>query len=137
MKAQENQWKATMMANTKNLAVWTGAWLVTMAVATFGPKLIWDFDTTFSVLSILLNVVMGVMMILANIRYIDGLDEMQRKVNNNALALALGVAVVGGLAYSMLDIANVIPFDAEISHVMFLVGITYSISIAVGTLKYK
>jgi hypothetical protein len=62
---------------------------------------------------------------------------MQRKVNNNALALALGVAVVGGLAYSMLDIANVIPFDAEISHVMFLVGITYSISIAVGTLKYK
>lgn len=76
-------------------------------------------------------------MILMNRKYINGLDEMHRKVNMDAMAIALGVAVVGGLSYSMLDIANIISFDAEIGFLVILVSIAYIIAIAVGYKRYK
>ena len=76
-------------------------------------------------------------MILMNRKYINGLDEMQRKVNVDAMAIALGVGVVGGLSYSMLDIADVIPFDAEIGFLVILVSVTYIIAIVVGQIRYK
>ena len=76
-------------------------------------------------------------MILMNRKYINDLDEMQRKVSLDAMAIALGVGVVGGLSYSMLDQANVIAFDAEIAHLVMLIGITYMIAIFIGNNRYK
>ena len=76
-------------------------------------------------------------MILMNRKYTNGLDELHRKVNMEAMAIALGVGVVGGLSYSMLDIANVIPFDAEIGHLVLLIGVTYFIAFIVGSIRYK
>ena len=55
----------------------------------------------------------------------------------DAKALALGVGVVGGLSYSMLDAANVISFHAEIGHVIMLIGVTYAIAFIVGSIRYK
>lgn len=76
-------------------------------------------------------------MILANKRYLNGLDEMQRKISLEAMAIALGVGVVGGLSYSMLDTANVVSYHAEISHLVILIGISYFIGIVVGNIRYK
>jgi len=76
-------------------------------------------------------------MILMNRKYNNGLDEMQRKVTMEAMAIAMGVGVVGGTSYSMLDVANVISFDAEIGHLVGLIGITYFIAFIVGSIRYK
>lgn len=76
-------------------------------------------------------------MIIMNRKYLNGLDEMHRKINIDAMAIALGVGVVGGLSYSMLDIANVISNDAEIAFLVILICITYIIGIAVGYSRYK
>jgi hypothetical protein len=62
---------------------------------------------------------------------------MQRKVTMEAMAIAMGVGVVGGMSYSMLDVANVISFDAEIGHLVGLIGITYFIAFIVGSIRYK
>src|SRR5690606_19822664 len=101
------------LKNTKRLAFWTLAWVLTMAVAAFGPKLLWDFNTTLSIVFIVINTLIGIGMIQANRRYLNGLDEMQRKISLEAMAIALGVGVVGGLSYGMLDLANVISFHGE------------------------
>ena len=53
------------------------------------------------------------------------------------LAMALGVAVVAGMAYSNLDIANVIEQDAEISHLVLLIGFTYITTLFFGTRRYR
>ena len=55
----------------------------------------------------------------------------------DATAIALGVGVVGGMSYSMLDAANVISFHAEIGHLIGLIGITYFIAFIVGSIRYK
>lgn len=130
-------WSIKTKKNTRNLAIWTGAWLVTMAVASFGPKFIWDYNSIFSLLSIGVNILVGIGMIKANIQYLKGLDEMQQRLSLEAMGLALGVGVVGGLSYSLLDISNVISYDAEISHLVILIGLTYLVGIIVGNIRYK
>jgi hypothetical protein len=53
------------------------------------------------------------------------------------MAIALGVGLVGGISYSMLDVVNVIPFDAEIGFLIMLVTVAYIIAIVVGNKRYK
>lgn len=134
----ENQdWNTQIKKNTTNLAVWTTAWTVSMALATFGPKFIWAENISITIIGILVNAIFGVGMIIANIRHINGLDEMQRKIHMEAMGLSLGVGVVGGLSYSLLDITNVIAQDAEISYLVILIALTYLISVIVGVKRYK
>lgn len=122
--------------NTVRLAWWTLAWLVTMALAVFGPKFLWNSSLPLTVSAIALNLAAGIGMIVANIRHLKGLDELQQKIQLEAMGLALGVAVVVGLAYSSLDITNVIPFDAEISNLVILVALTYLVGVLVGHRRY-
>ena len=134
----ENQdWTTRTKKNTTNLAVWTAAWTLSMALATFGPKFIWAENLALTVIGIVINIIFGVGMILANKRYLDGLDELQRKLQLDAMALALGVGVVGGLAYSLLDTTNVIGQDAEIGFLVILISLTYLITLVIGVKRYK
>ena len=137
METKSNVWEASTRKNVRHLAYWTVGWVVTLAIATFGPIFLWDYNTSISLVVILINTIIGVGMILMNRKYIDGLDEMQRKVNMDAMAIALGVGVVGGVSYSTLDVVNVIPFDAEIGFLVMLISVTYIIAVAVGSLRYK
>jgi hypothetical protein len=137
MNAKSDKWTTTIRRNTKQLFYWTLAWVLTMAVVGFGPKLLWDFNPVISVLAIIVNTVIGIGMILANKRHLNGLDEMQRKLNLEAMAIALGVAVVGGLSYSTLDAANIISYDAEIPHLVILIGLTYIVGVLIGNIRYK
>lgn len=137
MNAKSEKWTTTIRRNTKQLFYWTLAWVLTMAVVSFGPKFLWDFNPVISVLAIIVNTVIGIGMILANKRYLNGLDEMQRKLNLEAMAIALGVAVVGGLSYSTLDAANIISYDAEIPDLVILIGLTYIVGVVIGNIRYK
>ena len=137
METKSNVWESTTKKNVRHLAYWTLGWVLTLAIATFGPIFLWDYNTSISVVVILINTIIGVGMILMNRKYIDELDEMQRKVNMDAMAIALGVGVVGGVSYSTLDVVNVIPFDAEIGFLVMLISVTYIIAVVVGSLKYK
>lgn len=123
--------------DTKNLAFWTGAWTVSMAIANFGPKFIWEEHGGLTIAAIAINALFGIGMILANIRHLKVMDEMQRKVAMDAMGITLGVAVVVGLAYSNLDVTNIISSDAEISHLVILIGLTYLASTLIGRLRYK
>ena len=137
MEAKSNDWQGTQTKNLRHLAYWTGGWGLTLALPAFGPKFLWDYNSSISILAILFNTIIGVGMILMNRKYANGLDEMHRKIFMEAKALALGVGVVGGLSYSMLDASNVISSDAEIGYLVMLMGVTYSIAFIVGSIRYK
>ena len=73
----ENQnWSARLKKNTANLALWTIAWTLSMALATFGPRFIWGEFISLTITVILINAALGVGLIIANIRHLNGLDEM-------------------------------------------------------------
>ncbi|WP_224484893.1 hypothetical protein [Robertkochia aurantiaca] len=137
MKEENKNFKAQTLRNTKNLSYWTMAWVATMAVASFGPEFIWDYDKVYSGIAIGLNIAVGIGMILANRKFLLGLDELQRKIHMDAMAIALGVAVVGGLSYSLLDVTNIISADAEISGLVILIGLTYLVSVVINSKRYS
>ena len=118
-------WRANVRMQTRKLGYWTLAWVLTMALATFGPKFLWDSNQLMTIAAIGLNLLVGIGMIVANKDHLRSLDEMQQKIHLEAMGLTLGVGLVVGLAYSSLDIANIVSFDAEISHVVILMGLTY------------
>ena len=137
IKTDANDWAANIARNTALLGYWTGAWLVTMAVANFGPEFIWQSNEWLTILAILINLGVGFGMIVANKRHLKGLDEMHQKIQLEAMALSLGVGLVVGLGYSNLDVTNIIAFDAEISHIVIVMGLTYAAGVFAGLRKYR
>ncbi|MCL6217228.1 hypothetical protein [Zunongwangia pacifica] len=76
-------------------------------------------------------------MILSNRKHLNSQDPLQRKISMDAMAITLGITLIVGISYSMLDITNLVSFDAEISHLVFVMGITYLIAMLIGNARYK
>ena len=136
MNTQMN-WQQKHKYNTANLAKWTFAWLVSLALVSFGPKFIWQETVIVSVLALLVNIAVGIGMILANKRQLLGLDEMQQKLQLNAMGITLGAVLVMGIAYETMSNSHIISFDAKISHLVIFMGLTYLISTVVLQKKYS
>ena len=137
MKNTESTRCATQKKNNLHLFYWSSAWVLSMALIAFGPKFLWDNNETLNWIGIFINFFIGIGFILANKKYLNDLDELQRKIQLEAMAVALGIAVVAGLSYSMLDVWNLISYDAEISHLVILIGLTYLTGTIIGSLRYK
>lgn len=133
----EKIWNTELKANTKNLKVWSIIWVLATAFATFGPIFIWDKNQLLTVLGVAINLGCGAGMILANRKFINSLDELQKKIQMDAMGIALGVGVVVGLGYSILDQTDVITQDAQISFLVVLISLTYMISLSIGKKRYK
>ncbi|WP_137225192.1 hypothetical protein [Shewanella sp. MEBiC00475] len=133
---RNQNWKNTNKHNTARLAKWTLAWLISMAIANFGPLFIWQQDA-LTIVAIGINFILGIGMILANRRQLLGLDELQQKIQLNAMGLSLGVGLIVGLSYSNLDTTNLITGRAEISHLVIIMGLTYLVGIILGHRKYQ
>ena len=122
--------------NLRQLAAWTWSWVATMAIATFGPEYIWDDHTVLTVFAVAVNFANGILMIIANRNLFNDFDELERKIHLESMALTLGLAVVVGLSYSLLDNTNLINHDAEIGNLVLFIGVMYSICITVNTRRY-
>ena len=118
------------------LATWTGLWVISQAVAAFGPLFLWDEQSIFTVIAIIATLLFGLGMIRANIKHLRSLDELQQKIHLEAMGLTLGLVLVFGLSYSLLDTTNLIPFDAEISVVVIFMGLTYLAAVMVNNWRY-
>ena len=125
------------MKNSKELKIWTLAWTLSMAIATFGPQFLWNEESIGTLLAIVVNLILGVRMILANRKFINSGDELQKKIQLESLGLTLGLAVIVGLSYSLLDQMNLISGNAEISVLVLFIGITYLVTMTVNNRKYK
>lgn len=121
----------------RSLAIWTATWLASTAVAVFGPILFWESNTLLSSFFILINLLVGAGMVMANIRHILSLDEMLQKIQLQAMGITLGITLIAGITYSIADTTNVIAQDAEISFLVILMGITYIISSIMFHRKYR
>lgn len=119
------------------LAIWTGIWLLSILIATYGPLLLWDATFILTPISIGLTLATGLMMILVNKNLFDTMDELQKKMQLQATAITLILVMVVGLTYSLLDLHNLIQGDAEISLLVMFMGVTYLTSIAIISLRYR
>jgi len=132
-----NEYKDRNCKNTRNLRSWTIAWVVSMAVAAFAPKYIWDFHTLLTIIAVVLSLAIGFGMLLANRVYLRGLDEMQQRIMFDAMGLSLGVGLVVGLSYELLEDIKLISFQPEIAHLVVIMCLTYLGGVIAGHRKYQ
>lgn len=137
LKNGSDSWATSIKRNTIHLGYWAFAWVATMAVTAFGPKLIWNFATLPTIVAVLVNLGVGFGMIMANRRYLRGLDELHQKIFLDAGALTLGVGLVCGLSYELLEDIRLISFEPEFSHLVFLMSVTFLIGMFAGHRRYE
>jgi hypothetical protein len=134
---RERGYESRVRTTVIRLFRWTGAWGAATALMAFGPRFIWNKALGFTLLAVGLDIVVGVGVILANKKYLEELDELQRKVQLNSLAITVGVAIVVGIPYSVMASYHVIPFHADVSHLIMLMVLTILVSNLYGTRRYR
>lgn len=137
LKPRESGYEARTRANVIRIFWWTAAWVGSCALLAFGPKFLWNKALVFTLLAVALNVLAGICAIMANKRYFEELDDLQRKVHLNSLAITVGVAFVAAVPYSLMDSYHLIPFHADIAYLVMLMGLTYGVSNIYGTRRYR
>jgi hypothetical protein len=123
--------------NLVRLAAWTLAWVGTLALARFGPNLLWDEQPVVSWIALAVNLVVGVGWIVAHAGFLRGADELQRKIMLDAIAVALGVGLVGGFAYAAANSIGLVAVDSSIAFLSVLMAAVYLVAILAGNLRYR
>ena len=129
--------KAQTNKNTSRLFIWSVVWVLVTAGVAFGPKNIWNFNTWLTIIAVLVHIGLGLGMIRAFKQYLLGLDELQRKIQLDAMALSLGIGLVLGSSYELLEDIKLIPFQPEIPHLIILMSLTYVVGCVLGHRKYQ
>ena len=121
-------------ANLVNL--WALAWAVTLALTSYLSDYEWYSSTTPTMIGFVVHTGIGIGMLLAYKRFLKNLDEMERKIQLDALASSVGVTVICFSAYSILEKAGFLP-DLRPSNLIVLMAVTYMAGIIIGRVRYQ
>ena len=119
------------------VAYWGLAWVLATAGAAFGPELLWGYGTLMTSVAVATQLALGFGMIWAFKGVLLAMDELQRLIQLEALSLALGVGVVVGISYELLEDVKLITFEPEISHLIMLMSLTYVFGLFLGNRRYQ
>lgn len=130
-------WETDVKKSAFRLYCWTGAWVISIGLLGIGSRFIWNFNTSVTVFMVLINVAIGIGMILANIRFVKGLDEMQRRIFLEAAALTLGVTLVFGGSYQLWGDLKLISFEPQVWHMVGLMGLINIVGTITAPRRYR
>jgi len=140
LKPPENSYQSRIRTSTRRLIRWHGAWAAATLLMAFGPGFLWHRALLFTLLAVGLDAVVGVGMILATKKFIIELDELQRKIFLNALGIAVGVGLIVGVPWTVMDAYHVIhshALHANFGLLVILQGLTFLVSLLYGTWRYR
>ena len=121
-----------------NLAVvgWIFAWMASLTISDKAALYGWWTAEWITWLSIAVNAALGVWMVLRFLRMLRGMDDLQRKIQFDALGFGLGVSLVGTISYSLLVTWGYI-VDEEVTDIFVLMCVSYSAAALFGVLRYR
>ena len=120
----------------KVLLGWTLAWVVSLAFLTGAENTLWN-DLIFTKIGLLINLAIGIGMIVAHKNLFKTYDELQKKIQFEAMAITLGLAVVVGLTYEVSFDFGVIDKEPEFEYLMLFICFSYVASTIISAIRYK
>ena len=120
----------------KVLLGWTLAWVVSLAFLTGAENTLWN-DLIYTKIGLLINLVIGIVMIVAHKNLFKTYDELQKKIQFEAMAITLGLAVVVGLTYEVSFDFGVIDLEPEFEYLVFFICFSYIASTIINSLRYR
>ena len=120
----------------KVLLGWTLAWVVSLAFLTGLENTLWN-DLIYTKIGLLINLVIGIVMIVAHKNLFKTYDELQKKIQFEAMAITLGLAVVVGLTYEVSFDFGVIDKEPEFEYLVIFICFSYVASNIISAIRYK
>ena len=121
---------------TKIMLAWCFAWVASFALLSAGVNYLWD-SLLITKIGLLINLAIGIGMIIAHKNLFKTYDELQKKIQFEAMAITLGLTVVVGLTYEISFDFGVINSEPEFEYLVFFISFSYIASIIINSLKYK
>lgn len=122
---------------TGGLVLWGVAWVATLALARFGPGLWGESQHAATWVAVGVNLIVGVGWIVSFARFLRTIDELQRKILQDALAAAFGAGWVLGFGYVVAEAGGLIPFGVDIAVLPIVMGVVFLVAFVVGKIRYR
>ena len=120
----------------KIMLAWTFAWVASIAFLTGGVNSLWD-SLLITKIGLLINLAIGIGMIIANKNLFKTYDELQKKIQFEAMAVTLGLVVVVGLVYEISFDFGVINNEPEFEYLMLFISFSYIASNIINAKRYS
>ncbi|MFQ3352197.1 MAG: hypothetical protein ACI914_001457 [Candidatus Marivariicella framensis] len=121
---------------TKIMLAWTLAWVVSLGVLTFAENALWE-NKTYTTIGLIINFAIGIGMIIANKNLFKTYDELQKRIQFEAMAITLGLAVVVGLTYEVSFDFGIIGKEPEFEYLMMFISLSYIIANIVNYRRFR
>ena len=121
---------------TKIMLAWCFAWVASLAFLTGGVNSLWD-SLLITKIGLLINLAIGIGMIIANKNLFKTYDELQKKIQFEAMAVTLGLVVVVGLVYEISFDFGVINKGPEFEYLMLFISFSYVASNIINAKRYS
>jgi hypothetical protein len=131
--------KGLVAVDIKNAIIvnfWLLAWAVSLGVISYFSELNWYSATWIKITGFVINCLIGVGMIFAFKRFVSKADELERKIQLEALALSVGVTLVFFSSYSILQISFEIA-DLSPSYLIVAMSLGYAIGLIMGRKRFR
>lgn len=132
----QNNHDKKLQKGSKTLFFWTTLWLLSVVSLAFGPKLLWHFAYEVTVSAVFINLILGIKLVSAHKQHLDDMDELQKKVHFNAMAISLGITMILGTIYGLLQPMGFIEEHPTPSNLLFVMGISYLMAVFINFRKY-
>jgi len=121
---------------TKIMLAWCFAWVASLAFLSAGVNYLWD-SLLITKIGLLINLAIGIGMIIAHKNLFKTYDELQKKIQFEAMAITLGLAVVVGNTYEISFDFGVINSEPEFEYLIIFISFIYITSTIINSRKYK
>ena len=121
---------------TKIMLAWCFAWVASLAFLSGGVNYLWD-SLLITKIGLLINLAIGIGMIIAHKNLFKTYDELQKKIQFEAMAITLGLAVVVGCTYEISFDFGVINSEPEFEYLIIFISFIYITSTIINSRKYK
>ena len=121
--------------NQQRVLIWLFVWVVSWVVANIMVKEGWASSTVSVAAVTLLSATLGIVMMLAYWKFLREADELQRKIQLEALAIGFGVGLIGAFTAHLLSRAGLVT-SIEISEAATIMMIAYAVATIVGERRY-
>ena len=102
----------------------------------YGENYLWD-NLLMTKIGLVINLAIGVGMIIANKNLFKHYDELEQKIQFEAMAITLGLTVVVGLTYEISFDFGVIDKEPEFEYLMLFISFSYVASNIISAIRYK
>jgi len=121
--------------NQNKVNVWGLCWVASWLGVNTGIKYEWLQGPAMVMAGLLLTTLLGVVLIQVFRRFLREADELKRKIELEALAFSVGVGLVGGVSYTILQRAG-FASDLGFNVTVMLICMTYVVCVILGHRRY-